>query len=628
MPGIYRYIPLALLLLASLSHAQEVSHELPGWQEGERIRAYWSPPVALFDALKEAGFNTIIQRLETAVTPAQRATGSLHPSYTFEAVEADVRASSRRAKELGLRYFHCLDPGAAGAIAQAGFADNPRRYQNGKLPCPLDDVYWDRVITHRFLAVINLLSGDDYRLDGLIIDPEMYTFSGAFLSIPCYCDHCAAEFGAPHPDLNEVAEAPIDERAPWLATKKARDDYETWQQTTVRQRVAAMREAIHARQPDLQLGFLIFRDRPWFKALAQGLSTPEKPVLICPEGTYSGAYNEDYLAYQAGLSDKVGAPFFYCPGIWVGYDNSGELPTEFMKAVPGNVYHRSIRSAGYWVYASTRWGGTPEKAQPFTALFRTLNDELDSYQQSGGTYESALTAQALPLERPGNLHELLLEARDWKAVEDVPQTVPRSSDHLGLRGQHQVVFQAKRGDDVTVQLQHFQLGSYTSAGRVIVYNPTMEVIAEATCGVNQRIELPLTAPADGPYVVLASAGSGVPNAFSVKVEGAPWVLYGEQVTFNKRGGRVYFWIDANQESVTATLSGGGKERASFALSRPDGTTALTADAVTRAENHTLPTDGAAGIWSLKVHSIDDDGYFRVHGVNRYALSPEHVINNG
>ncbi len=80
--------------------------------------------------------------------------------------------------------------------------------------------------------------------------------------------------------------------------------------------------------------------------------------------------------------------------------------------------------------------------------------------------------------------------------------------------------------------------------------------------------------------------------------------------------------------MTVTLSGGGKERASFALSRPDGTTALTADAVTRAENHTLPTDGAAGIWSLKVHSIDDDGYFRVHGVNRYALSPEHVISNG
>ncbi len=612
-------LALCLVALAGIAHgADQPIESSPGWAPFERIRAYWSPPLDLIAPLHDAGFNTIIQRLEI---------GTKRNDPAFNDAEEQTRASSRLAKQLGMHYFHCLDPGAMGAIPQAGFEGNDRRFHDGKLPCPLDELFWERVMTGRFLDVIEMLSGEDYRLDGLIIDPEMYTFNGAFITIPCYCDDCAAIFPQHLIDGDDLVGMDLASRADWLSEHVLLDDYEEWQQDTVTGRLVDMRERIHAKRPDLILGFLIFRDRPWFKALAAGLSTPERPVLICPEGTYSGAYNDDYLAYQAGLNEIVEVPYSYCPGIWVGYGEDETLPTAFMEVVPGNVYQRSIRSSGYWVYASHRWGGNGEKAKPFTDLFRRINDELDRYRDAEGRYESALVAQPLPLERPGNLHELLLEARDWQPVVDVPSTVPRSNELLALRGQHQAVINARKGDEITVSLRNYQLGSYTSAGRIVIYNPGMEVIADEICGVNQRIDYAFTVTWEGPYVVLASAGSGVPNAFSLDIQGAPWVLSGKQIHFNKRGGFIYFWVPEAMETINLALSGAGKETVTYRLYSPDGIEHLNLEGVDVVQKHQLRSDAIPGIWALQISDIVDDGQFSIEGVDRFALKPEFVVTN-
>ena len=184
-------IPVVIVLLCALLYGFGASvapaGPVPAWIEQEKIRGYWNAPVDLIAPLQEAGFSTLFQRLEISLDPQLRENAIVYEDRTFHDEEADTLKSSRLAKTLGLHCFHVLDPAPVELVPAAGFKHNPRRFHDGKLPCPLDKVFWDRVMTDRFMYIIDLLAGPEYQLDGLLIDPEMYHFNGAFITIPCYC---------------------------------------------------------------------------------------------------------------------------------------------------------------------------------------------------------------------------------------------------------------------------------------------------------------------------------------------------------------------------------------------------------------------------------------------------------
>ena len=196
---------------------------------------------------------------------------------------------------------------------------------------------------------------------------------------------------------------------------------------------------------------------------------------------------------------------------------------------------------------------------------------------------------------------------------------------LSLRGQHQAVINAQKGEEILVTLRNIQLGSYTSEGRIVVYGPEMAVIADEVCGVNQSIDYTFTAARTGPYVVLASAGSGVPNAFTLRIAGAPWVFSGEGLAVNKSGGRVYFWVAARTKPLEVVLSGAGKETVTYTLYGPDGQPVLHREGVGTNQVHEIDVRGQSGIWTLEAKDIVDDGSFMVTGVERFALDPAHVV---
>ena len=600
----------------------------PAWVQQEKIRGYWSAPSDIIKPLHEAGFNTLFQRLEIAVDEEQRSNEQLYPGRSFKEEEAEVLKASRLAKELGMRYFHVLDPGPVESIPFAGFKNNPRRYHDGKMPCPLDKVFWDRVITNRFMYVIKLLSQDTYQLDGLLIDPEMYYFNGGFMTIPCYCEDCIKEFSKQKSKGKELCELDLEKRIAWLSEKNLLLDYEKWQSDVVAERIAEMRGKIRSERPGLILGFFIFQPLPWFKALAKGLSTEDMPVWICTEGTYSGAFNDDYLKYQKKLEEQVGAPYAFLPGIWVGYDEKGNLPEAFMKVVPSNVYHRAILSAGYWVYASCRWGHTPQKAEPFVKLFAEINSELDKFQTSKGTYKSSLIPQALPVERPGDLHEVLLAARHWQRVSDVPNSVPRTVSNTSIfRGPHMAVINATQGDEITIRMQTIQLGEYTSEGKMVLYNPGMSIIADKTCSVNQSIEHKFKVDWTGPYALIVSAGTGLSNAYTLEVNGATWIFHGDKIAINKTGGLIYFWMSEEKDSFEIKLAGEGGETVTYCLYNPKGQKVFNLENIGDISVKKINCKGMSGIWTLQASDVVDDCSFEVTGVNLYAVNPLFVVKN-
>jgi hypothetical protein len=600
----------------------------PEWMQNEKIRAYWGAPYELIKPLKEAGFNAVIQRIETAVYPEQleNEKGPNAEGLTFKQANDEFIRESAFCKKIGMRYFPCINTGAIKEVIEAGFKDNPRRYHDGRLPCPLDEVYWNRVIVNRFESILNMLAGSEYRVDGLFIDPEMYYLHGNFYTTPCYCEWCRADFAKAHPEAGGLADVNSSKAPQWLGEHKLNEIYNKWQSDQSFKLIKAFERRIHARRPDLALGFVIWEDTPWFRTFARGLSSDGLPVVVVTElPTYSGAFDDSYLGYEKELAREVPVNFINCPGVWINSNSSGQVPQRLLKVVQGNVYNRAILSDGYLVYASDRWGGDLGKAEPYLKSFKTINLELDKYLASKGEYKSDLKPNRLPVDPPGNLPGLLKEAQGWKVLRD-PTILCRSNEVPQLReteGQsHVIIFKADKDATVHITMHTVQLSDrYIDKGTMSIYGPNGSFVGDAYCECNKSSTYELTALQAGAYAVVATANS---NAYTIDVAGAPWAINTRTLKLNHVGGRMFFHVPAGQNSIKVRFAGTG-EAADYSVYQPDGKKVLDEKQVRELKTAELDAKGKPGTWCVEVGGLEDDAEFSIEGISVYSRVPEQIL---
>ena len=72
-----------------------------------------------------------------------------------------MESSSRWAKKLEVPWFFMLNLAASAANHEDGARGNSRRFNNGKLPSPTDEIYWMRVVENRFLRVAKMPQSDE-----------------------------------------------------------------------------------------------------------------------------------------------------------------------------------------------------------------------------------------------------------------------------------------------------------------------------------------------------------------------------------------------------------------------------------------------------------------------------------
>lgn len=206
-----------------------------------------------------------------------------------------VRDALVQAKANGLRVQLGL------SLFNAGFCEDPSRYPgasrtiqcDGTRPawvCFFDDALWK---TYEKNAVEMATLGRDVpgALDGIFLDPEAYG-PECYL---CFCDECVRKFNR---WSGEVMPTGLVKPDAWLMAraglwqKYTRD----WHDAEVRRHAVALREAVHTVDPKLQLSSLLW-DYPvavgsgdprqqYFRMLAIGLGTREKPSWTMPEHTY------------------------------------------------------------------------------------------------------------------------------------------------------------------------------------------------------------------------------------------------------------------------------------------------------------------------------------------------------
>jgi hypothetical protein len=233
---------------------------------------------------RDAGFNTLFMTIwpiwgqDWWDTPEARALVS----------DAVARAGEQFDVHLGLSLFNanfCADPSRfPGAL--------PTLQCDGTRPtwiCYFDDRLWDYFIRN---AVEMAKIGAEHpgKLKGIFLDPEAY---GPELYL-CVCNNCVAKFNA---YSSEQMPADLVKPDSWLHARGLWEKYTVeWHGHEVRRHATALREAVDAIDPDLQLASLLW-DYPvavgvgdprqqYFRMLAIGLGTPRKPAWTMPEHTY------------------------------------------------------------------------------------------------------------------------------------------------------------------------------------------------------------------------------------------------------------------------------------------------------------------------------------------------------
>jgi len=634
---------LVVLPWAVTSTAQEEQHDFGEnvekdlhpklkWICTERFRGgyNYNAPLEFFPLAKKCGMNAIISRLEIANDPNGDAelarklqSGARKPDAlrSYELIEP----SSRLAKKLGLHWFYMLDLAGSRGNYQDGIRDNPRRHNNGMLFAPSDDVYWTRVVENRFVRVAKMVQGDEFQIDGFLIDPEMYALGGATPPGLDFGDYALGKFVKAMKLDFAFESLSIEERRAWFDRHGLTDELTAFQFERIRVLAQKTRERIQAIHPHAILGFFLWRDSLWFRAVAAGFSTPQTPCWVGPESTYPGGYGEDFLAYQDYVRSSANVPILLVPGLSL----SSQADDDLLKVFEGNLYHRTIRTQGYWFWSLSRAFGNQERQGPVLSMLAATNAELDRFLDSADKYESPLRPGLLPAGTPPHLQETLLSARSWVRVPKaaLPTGSPEPTP-MQLRGLHTFVFQAEPGDELSFTVRNLRLGHYNSSTAIRCFCPDSSEVHFDDVPLNQSRKVQVKAEQPGAYVLAVTSHN---NAFRVETGTTEAVLYSPGAIHGCCGKtqrfHYFFYVPRAINTFRLRLTGHGGEKATFRLFGPEGRVLLEEKHLSRSVEHQIDAGSLAGrvCWLETTDIVEDYGFELLDIPNVFAARPEHLI---
>ena len=236
-------------------------------------------------AVHDAGFNTVFMTLY----PLWGVSWWDIPAARGMVSDAVKQCSAQKVKvHLGLSLFN------------AQFCEKPEIYPgasrtiqcDGTRPswvCFFEDKLWD-AYTKNMVEMAKISLEAPETVTGVFVDPEAYG-PECYL---CFCDNCVKKFNA---YAGENMPTGLVKPDGWLYGHGLWKKYTVdWHDQEVRRHAVALREAVDAVNPKLQISSLLW-DYPvavgigdarqaYFRTLAIGLGTAAKPSWVLPEHTY------------------------------------------------------------------------------------------------------------------------------------------------------------------------------------------------------------------------------------------------------------------------------------------------------------------------------------------------------
>ena len=278
-----------------------------------------------------------------------------------------VRGWGEAARRYQLRMLYAIDLGGTAAEVES-WGDSPKglyvedvhdkaHFQAGVplAPCPLQKIYWERILLRRGREIARMACDNPYVV-GIGIDPETYACHVYGHYKPggtCYCDYCLGGFlrkqKLPESTLKDLATG--QDRLQWLVKQKLTPQYDAYLEDEMRQVAVWCREELHRVNPDLLLCVYVLEIGNWFcRGLAEGLSTPDLPVINFCEHTYYGVgYDRPWLDKTMGRFKDLGANFLQGSALWDLY-----FPPTKPGYMAAHAYNLAVRAEGWWYWPGDR----------------------------------------------------------------------------------------------------------------------------------------------------------------------------------------------------------------------------------------------------------------------------------
>ena len=350
--------------VTDLPAAEPAAQPPSTWIEREKIRAGWiyhSDGIEQIARFKAQGLNALVT---SAGSPE-----------AFDKWAAESRRAGMHLFGVLNFSFNAQKAGLRRAVFGNGY--------ESVVACPTDETFWQQQLIAKAVQLAKDGMSAEKEISGILIDFELYANSAAgqiYYTDACYCDHCLGAF-LKHKGLDDISkQVPFADRIKWLRDKNLFEEYHPFLQSQVRALAAKMREAVEAVRKDFFLGFYPKPHNWMLVGVAQGLGSPDHPMILWATDTYGGGGPNKVPDQWREDLQKQDIHACYCAGMLLRMYSAANLAA--------NMYFASLKGNGYWLF-TVHTLCIPEDAQSgdyylsagapdeYLAAIRRANSELD-----------------------------------------------------------------------------------------------------------------------------------------------------------------------------------------------------------------------------------------------------------
>jgi len=475
----------------------------------------------------------------------------------------------------------------------------------GPVVTAFDPVYWGH-LTDIAVALANLSMKypDDYRVDGMFLDLEIYgNERGSFNLDWGFEDSTFLAFvqaGGGYAGENPPIESgQRSERYGWLDDRDLLDDYYVFLEGMINSFGQELMERVKEVNPNFLIGAYPSPSDNYTSSLYAGWSNETEPCIIwatepfssrlgagsLPSELDSALLSEGYYDFEDIYDDEiygyyVGAlsPYSYFSGDWayhlynVARETNGfwiwttfMLTTPYEELVESYLPHYRVNCYNESENLIRVCGNAEEYAQSVADYYSQM-DGMSFYLGEflgNSSYDPGLSLTS-PLPSMFVLPELVeapeeilfsLACSDEVLVFDSPQ--------LRLRGQHNFIVKANAGEEVEIGVKHVNVGGwvYFDLLTYSVSDQDGEVIEQGYVPSDSSGLIEFVSPSSGQYFISLNPGT---SAFSILNSSAPIMLYeNETISVFVVEGNVSFWV-GDVENFSIYVSGPGTSEGFYA----------------------------------------------------------------
>jgi len=589
-----------LCLCLTMLAAAAVAHAADDWIGREKIRAGWiysSNGVDKLAFFKQHGMNCLITHAGNADTFTEWAKGAKAAGIHL----IGVVGASFDGEKAGMR--RCVFGNGYESV----------------LPCPLEERYWDEVLTGLAVRLAEEGKRPDEEISGCLIDWEMYANSNKggqiYYSDACYCDQCFGGFLKSQGQAGGTPALPaFKDRVQWLRDHKLYEQYHPHLQKQVRAFAEQMRDRVRAINPGFFVGFYPVPHNWHLRGVAQGLGTREHPMILWATSTYGGggprAIADDWR--EQLLKDDIHC--YYSGGMLLRFYSARNLAK--------NVFEIARKTDGYWLFTvhtlciredeqNTDYylsAGTPDE---YLREIRRANGELDHFA-TDRDYACELEFLPEPVRyRHVGYDVNRFKPPDLKDASTGPRGEAMPLPPLNLTWSNYLMMMLQPGEEPALT---FDVNKNTSGDvwgvSYAVLDSAKQIVAEGHMPPGEPYTVRFKAATAGLHTLVVTAGYY--GKATLKTSTVPFALWtGSRYQLAGPGGTLHFWVPAGlaEFKINAQCEWGSSQ-VQLAVLDPDGQTALAqpTDPYVRSAKLTIPTKAKAGLWALKVEPMPNQSF--------------------